>query len=167
MYWPVITRCLLLLLLVLGLSAPLLAQAPDDDDTTVASKTAAAPVPAVTATEPALIRQGSVVTNPQTFILSLLAVLALIFLLAWLFRRSGALSLIGQPLIKPLATLSLGPKEKLVLIELADKQYLLGVTAQQITTIDSYDPPLSIPVQGNRDFASRFSQAIRQQQDTK
>lgn len=71
--------------------------------------------------------------------------LALVFVLvlAWLalrllkrFHERGA-SVSGGPTLEVLRSVSLGPRERLVLVRWRDQELLLGVTAGGITRIDS------------------------------
>jgi len=72
--------------------------------------------------------------------LSLMVVVGLIVLVAWLLRRSplGAFSRANGPL-KIVATLPLGPKERLVLVETGGTRLLLGVAPAGIFRLD--EPP--------------------------
>jgi flagellar protein FliO/FliZ len=80
--------------------------------------------------------------------LSLMVVVALIVLVAWLLRRTplGAFSRANGPL-KIVATLPLGPKERLVLVETGGSRLLLGVAPAGIFRLN--DPagfaPDSVP----------------------
>lgn len=66
------------------------------------------------------------------WILALLLVLALFGLFAWLLRKSGNLTLIGKNQLSVVTGLSLGVREKLVLVNVGEKQLLLGVTPGRI-----------------------------------
>lgn len=90
----------------------------------------------------------------------LIAVLVLIFVLAYIVRRLNLLPS-GSGLIKPLAATSLGQRERVVLVELDGQQYLLGVTSSQVTLIDKLDSPVSVPQES---FASRLKLARAAQQ---
>jgi flagellar protein FliO/FliZ len=70
-------------------------------------------------------------------ILSLALVVALIVLAAWALRRSplGAFARANGPL-KVVATLPLGPKERLVLVETSGMRLLLGVAPAGIFRLD-------------------------------
>lgn len=74
--------------------------------------------------------------------LALMLMVGLILGLAWLARR------FGQPLfqqnkhLRLVASLSLGVKEKIILVEVEGKQLVLGVTPQQITSLHVIDTPL-------------------------
>ncbi len=67
--------------------------------------------------------------------ISLLAVLLLIFFLAWLARRVGQGRYLKPGLIQILGAVSLGPKSRVVLLQVEDKRLLLGVTPESITPL--------------------------------
>lgn len=77
----------------------------------------------------------------------LILVLVVIFVLAYVVRRLNLVPASGG-VIKTLAASPLGQREKLVLVELDGQQYLLGVTAQQVTLIDKLDNPVTLPEEG-------------------
>ncbi|MDX8128894.1 flagellar biosynthetic protein FliO [Methylomonas sp. OY6] len=66
------------------------------------------------------------------WLLALLLVLALFFLSVWLLRKSGSLAFVGKSQLAVLAGLSLGMREKLVLVKVGEKQLLLGVSGGRI-----------------------------------
>ena len=66
------------------------------------------------------------------WILALLLVLAIFGAFVWLLRKSGSLALINKGPLAIVAGLSLGMREKLVLVKVGEKQLLLGVTAGRI-----------------------------------
>jgi flagellar protein FliO/FliZ len=74
--------------------------------------------------------------------LNLVIVLALIFALAWVLRRMRGLraNMPGQISVK--ATLSLGMKERVVLIDAAGEHLLIGVSPSGITKLHRYTKPL-------------------------
>ena len=74
--------------------------------------------------------------------LALAAVLVLIYFLAWFIKRSRGLQGISQLHIKTVAVMPMGVKEKIVLIEIAGKQILLGMTPHNINTLASFDEPI-------------------------
>lgn len=76
-------------------------------------------------------------------LISLLAVLALIVACAFLLKRFQPMqkNLAGMKII---SSLHLGSKERLVVVEIDNKQLLLGVTAQQITHLKTLETPLEV-----------------------
>jgi flagellar protein FliO/FliZ len=98
--------------------------------------------------EPLLVKQAPEVgkhvmanTDAGSMILSLLMVLALIGLSAFVLKRFNVTQQHNGQL-KVVASLSLGVKERLVVAQVGEQQLVLGVTAQQITLIKSLEDPL-------------------------
>ena len=72
---------------------------------------------------------------------SLLFVIAVIYLLAWYLRRhqfSGGLS----QNMTVIAALSVGARERIVLVQLAEKQLLLGVSPGRVNLLQAYEQPV-------------------------
>jgi len=87
--------------------------------------------------------------NAVSMILSLFIVLAVIVVSAYLLKRFNIIQNTTQDL-KVVASLPLTAKEKLVVVQVGEKQLLLGVTNQQINLIESLENPLIIQnVPGN------------------
>lgn len=105
----------------------------------------------------------SAVSLLQT-ILALLLVLGCIVLVAWLLRRSSSFHSSAGGKLKIIAAVGLGPRERAVVLQVGDKQLLLGVTPQQIHTLHVLDAPLSAEnsTAPQGDFASRLRQFMRQ-----
>jgi len=95
--------------------------------------------------------------------LSLFAVLAVIYAVAWLIKRNrGVQGLSGLPM-KTLAVLPMGVKEKIVLIEVGGKQILLGMTAHNINALATFDEPvLVIKEKNSKGFADRLKEIMSQ-----
>jgi len=80
-------------------------------------------------------------TDAGSMILSLLMVLALIFISALVLKRFNFTQQnTGQ--LKVVASLSLGVKERLIVAQVGEQQLVLGVTPQQITLIKSLEEPI-------------------------
>ncbi|WP_232771288.1 flagellar biosynthetic protein FliO [Colwellia sp. 75C3] len=77
-----------------------------------------------------------------SMVLSLLMVLALIIICALVLKRFN-LTQQGVSQLKVVTSLSLGAKERVVVIQAGDQQLLLGVTAQQVTLIERLAEPLA------------------------
>jgi len=77
---------------------------------------------------------GQIVSSADVlqWMLALLLVLAVFGAVVWLLRKSGGLALINNRQLAVVAGLSLGMREKLVLVKVGEKQLLLGVTAGRI-----------------------------------
>ena len=72
---------------------------------------------------------------------SLLIVIAVIYLLAWYLRRHQFSSGLSQKMTV-IAALSVGARERVVLVQLAEKQLLLGVSPGRVNLLQAYDQPL-------------------------
>ena len=78
-----------------------------------------------------------------SFALSFGIVLALLGALLYTLKRmqSGNLLGMGQRRIRVIDSMSLAPRQKIVLVRVKDQDILLGITVQQINTLASF--PLS------------------------
>lgn len=66
------------------------------------------------------------------WVFALIIVLAIFAFFIWLLRKSGNLSFAGKNQLTIVSGLSLGMREKLVLVKVGDKQLLLGVTPGRV-----------------------------------
>ncbi|NRA70763.1 MAG: flagellar biosynthetic protein FliO [Gammaproteobacteria bacterium] len=82
-----------------------------------------------------VMAQGRIAPDYLNMIMSLLVVIGVIFGLAMLAKRFN-LGIAGQGAIKLVATLPVGTKERLIVVEIEQQQYLIGVTAGEIRLID-------------------------------
>lgn len=104
--------------------------------------------------------------------LGLIAVLLVILALGWIMRRVGTLSggLGGQ--LRVLGAVSLGSRERAVLVQVGEEQLLIGVSPGQVRTLHKLPQPLDLaasrqgPAGGSASsagFAGRLQQALRRQ----
>ncbi len=98
--------------------------------------------------------------------LALLAVVAVILLCSWLLRRIGpARNWQGQSM-KVVGSTLLGPRERVVIVEVQDTWLVLGVTASQISQLHALPAPPEVPTPpappGAAGVAERFADALRQ-----
>ncbi|MBP1149590.1 MULTISPECIES: flagellar biosynthetic protein FliO [Methylocaldum] len=77
----------------------------------------------------------------------LLAVLAVIFTLAWLLRRFGSFSRLAPGSFRVLAAVSLGSRERVVLLQAGGKQLVLGVAPGRVETLCILENSEIIPVE--------------------
>ncbi|MCO2451929.1 flagellar biosynthetic protein FliO [Pseudomonas aeruginosa] len=78
-------------------------------------------------------------------VLGLGLVIGLIFLLAWLVRRVQQAGPRGNRLIRTLASQPLGPRDRLVLVQVGEEQILLGLTPGRITPLHMLKEPVHLP----------------------
>ncbi|SEK79004.1 flagellar protein FliO/FliZ [Atopomonas hussainii] len=89
---------------------------------------------------------------------ALLAVIALVFVMAWLMRRVQQVGPAGKGALKVLAALPLGPRERLLLVQVGQQQLLLGVAPGRITTLLELREP--IPVNSQQAQTPEFAQRL-------
>jgi flagellar protein FliO/FliZ len=75
--------------------------------------------------------------------LSLVLVLAAVFAAAWLTRRLKTLGRFGSGPIEVIADVSLGAKERAVLVQVGGQQLLLGVAPGRVSTLHVLDEPVA------------------------
>ena len=73
---------------------------------------------------------------------SLLLMIGAIVLVGWLYSHIRRTQIYNGKVIRVLATQPLGPKERVVLVEVAGKQLVLGMTAGHIQTLHVLEQPL-------------------------
>jgi flagellar protein FliO/FliZ len=91
---------------------------------------------------------------------SLILVVAAIVLCGWLYSRSQGLRIRSGGIINIIATQPLGPKERILLIEVADKQLVVGMTSTQVSTLHVFDEPV-LRSQPDPDQRSNFGERLR------
>jgi flagellar protein FliO/FliZ len=91
--------------------------------------------------EPQVGKHVGGTTDAMSMILSLLMVLALIVILGFLLKRFQPARFDNKHL-KIITKLQLGTKESLIVVQVGEKQQLLGVTAGQITLLETLDTPI-------------------------
>ena len=138
--------------LLLGLALPLTAMAAEPA--------------AQTATPLASVGMGGQLVQ---LLLGLLLVIGLIFLLAWLMRRVQQIVPRGGQVIKIVATQSLGPRDRLVLVQVGDEQVLLGLTPGNITSLHVMQEPVHLPdaEPASTEFAQRLMELLGKDQKDK
>lgn len=98
-------------------------------------------------------------------ILGLMVVVAVIVAVAWLLRRVSQMQAGVQGALKVVAGLSLGARERVVLMQVGEKQLLLGVAPGRIQTLYVLEQPLPAAAGGmsaELDFAERLKHVLAQ-----
>lgn len=94
--------------------------------------------------------------------LALALVVAAIVILAWVLRRvQRGIAAAGSSRLRVVASLALGPRERLVVVDAAGTQLLLGVTPAGISRLHELSDPLVVAAPSPNDFAQRLRQALR------
>lgn len=124
------------------------------------------PVMAQTAGKP----DGPLVSEPvgtgdfvQMF-LGLLLVLGIIFGMAWLIRRMGSFQQMSHGALRVLGGLSVGQRERIVLIQVGEQQLLIGLAPGHIRTLHVLEQPVTINQakgEAGGGFAERLQAALQ------
>jgi len=105
-------------------------------------------------------------SNIMNMLMGLGLVLAIIFFMAWIVRRMGGMQVMGSQKIKLLGGMSLGAREKVVLVQIENKRLVLGVAQGQVNTLHvmdgDFDTDEKESVDSAAPFKEKFLQALSQ-----
>ncbi|SHN00592.1 flagellar protein FliO/FliZ [Pseudomonas asturiensis] len=99
----------------------------------------------------------------------LLLVVGLIFVLAWVMRRVQRVGPNNSQVIELVSSRAIGPRDRLVLVQVGGEQVLLGITPGNITTLHVLKEPVQVPVreQTTPEFAQRLLELMGKDKDKK
>ena len=102
-------------------------------------------------------------------VLGLLAVVALIFGLAWLMRRVQRIGPGNGQVIELVGSRALGPRDRLVLVQVGEEQILLGITPGRITPLHVLKTPVDAvkTEAATPEFAQRLMELLGKDQKDK
>ncbi|WP_440975702.1 flagellar biosynthetic protein FliO [Pseudoxanthomonas winnipegensis] len=78
-------------------------------------------------------------------VLALVLVVGLILLLGWLAKRMPGIGGASNPALKVVGSLSLSPRERVVVVAVGDTQLVLGTGAGGTRVLHQLDTPLPLP----------------------
>nr|WP_202602916.1 flagellar biosynthetic protein FliO [Pseudomonas protegens] len=113
---------------------------------------------------------GSVSGQLTQLVLGLLLVIGVIFFLAWLLRRVQQAGPAGKgQVIELIGSRALGPRDRLVLVQVGNEQILLGLTPGTITPLHVLKEPVQAPSaeQATPEFAQRLMELLGKDQKDK
>ncbi|WP_249684618.1 flagellar biosynthetic protein FliO [Pseudomonas sp. RC2C2] len=126
---------------------------------------AAVTQPAVAVVAPTA--SGSAAGQLTQLVLGLLLVLGLIFLLAWLLRRVQNAAPGSGQVIEILGSRALGPRDRLLLVQVGKEQILIGHSPGTIEALHVLAEPVEVPVsarQATPEFAQRLMELMGKDQ---
>lgn len=96
--------------------------------------------------------------------MALLFIVALIFVVSWFMRRFGQGVFSNTAQMKVIATMPLGTRERIMLIDVGGQQLLLGVTATNINTLHVFAEPVVLATNNAQtsDFSSKLMALLQQ-----
>ena len=110
---------------------------------------------------------GSAAGQLTQLVLGLLLVLGLIFVLAWLLRRVQNAAPGSGQVIEILGSRSLGPRDRLLLIQVGKEQILIGHSPGTIEALHVMAEPVEVPAsarQATPEFAQRLMELMGKDQ---
>jgi flagellar protein FliO/FliZ len=132
---------------------------------------AAEPV-ATTAAVAAPVVNSGIAGQLTQLVFGLLLVLGIIFFLAWLLRRVQQAGPAGKgQVIELIGSRALGPRDRLMLVQVGNEQILLGLSPGTITALHVLKEPVPVPSTSEKatpDFAQQLLKILgKDQKDTK
>lgn len=103
-----------------------------------------------------------VAANPWSMLWGLLFLVALVVGAWWLIRRMGGLPLQANRDLRVIAALSVGPRERVVLVDVGGEQLLLGVAPGRVNMLHRLETPIAVGDGNGGAFAERIRQAMQQ-----
>ncbi|AZE74206.1 Flagellar biosynthesis protein FliO [Pseudomonas synxantha] len=102
-------------------------------------------------------------------VLGLLLVVGLIFVLAWLMRRVQGIGPGNAQVIELVGSRALGPRDRLVLVQVGEEQILLGITPGRITPLHVLKTPVDAAKTeaATPEFAQRLMELLGKDQKDK
>ena len=123
----------------------------------------------LTATSGLAAEPGRVVVSPLATLgklaIALVVVLAVFWLFARVMRQVQGFQGDMHKGLKVVGALSVGQRERVIVVQAGDEQLVLGVTSSQINTLHVLEKPLSqgSPLTQQGDFKAKLSAALRRQ----
>ena len=111
--------------------------------------------------------KGPLVTNPigignfMQMAFGLLIVIGAIFAMTWIIRRMGYVQARVSGAMKILGGLSLGQRERVVLMQVGEQQFVVGITPGNIRTLLVLDKPVEVDVTPAASVDGSFAQKLQ------
>ncbi|MGN4050124.1 flagellar biosynthetic protein FliO [Pseudomonas sp. SM4] len=123
------------------------------------------------ATVAAPVVSSGVAGQLTQLVFGLLLVLGLIFLLAWLLRRVQQAGPAGKgQVIELIGSRALGPRDRLMLVQVGNEQILLGLSPGTITALHVLKEPVPVPATSEKatpEFAQHLLKMLGKDQKDK
>ena len=97
---------------------------------------------------------------------SLLFVIAFILFLAWLLKRMRVPTMMNQKGLKVVRQIPVGTKERIMVVEAGEEQFLVGVTSQSIQLISKLEKPLTQEELQPAPFSNQLAQLLKKNESS-
>ncbi|WEK32496.1 MAG: flagellar biosynthetic protein FliO [Candidatus Pseudomonas phytovorans] len=114
---------------------------------------------AATPTATPAVAPGSVGGQLAQMVFGLLLVVGLIFFLAWVLRRMQSTAVKGGQVIEIVGSRAIGPRDRLLLVQVGKEQILIGHTPGSIEALHVLAEPVEVPA-GARQATPEFAQRL-------
>ncbi|MDH0648291.1 flagellar biosynthetic protein FliO [Pseudomonas sp. GD03858] len=122
------------------------------------------------AAAPAAPLPGGMGAQLAQMVFGLLLVVGLIFALAWLLRRMQGNAQRGAQVIEIVGSRAIGPRDRLLLVQVGKEQILIGHTPGSIEALHVLAEPVDVPAaarQATPEFAQRLLELMGKDQKDK
>lgn len=102
---------------------------------------------------------GSIGGQLAQMVFGLLLVVGLIFFLAWVLRRMQSTAGKGGQVIEIVGSRAIGPRDRLLLVQVGKEQILIGHTPGSIEALHVLAEPVEVPA-GARQATPEFAQRL-------
>ena len=102
---------------------------------------------------------GSLGGQLAQMVFGLLLVVGLIFFLAWVLRRMQSTAVKGGQVIEIVGSRAIGPRDRLLLVQVGKEQILIGHTPGSIEALHVLAEPVEVPA-GTRQATPEFAQRL-------
>jgi flagellar protein FliO/FliZ len=105
--------------------------------------------------------QSSAVASAASFfqvLMGLLVVLGLMAAIAWSLKRLNIAKVAGNAPVKVVGGVSVGNRERVIVVEVADQWIVVGVATGQVTALSTMARPQNLPPSSSQDTALPMNQ---------
>jgi flagellar protein FliO/FliZ len=116
------------------------------------------------------VAPGSLGGQLAQMVFGLFLVVGLIFFLAWLLRRMQGTAVKGAQVIEIVGSRAIGPRDRLLLVQVGKQQILIGHTPGSIEALHVLAEPVEVPASARQavpEFAQRLMELMGKDQKDK
>ena len=98
---------------------------------------------------------------------SLLFVIAFVLFLAWLLKRMRVPTMMNQKGLSVVRQFPVGAKERIMIVQAGEEQFLVGVTAQSIQLLSKLEKPITQEELESVPFSNQLAQLLKKNESSK